>query len=451
MQYPAIKTLALAARIQRDEVGDGVSTFLVLVSTLLNEAEKLIEMGIHPVAILEGYKNAFEKSLIIIDEMARDYNGDLEGSLTNIVDCGRGLLNEKLRTSLSRAVDIIQNQDGTDLSRIKIEKKLGGSIEDSKLVEGVIIKKPRGHRSMPEEIESPRVALVSKRPQLKGFEQLAVGEGPFPARAKITDTGQIQEFVKEEQRLRAKMVKNVKMSGANVLLCNSKVGEHFFDMLSREGIFAVEMTDLDEVARATGARIAPNFNHLGSNDLGEAKKLTVDKIKPEEIAILYCKGAATILLRGGSPELVQELERVTKRALLVIKHSRAKSKVVPGGGALFARLAKDLRTFSRTFTGRQQLAIKAFADAMESIPRLLATNYGLDAIGTIAKLRTLHSEGQTTVGIGEQGCSDMYESDVIELASINKQIIWRTFEVASLLLRIDDYFYVKELPRVHKQ
>lgn len=446
-----IKALALAAKIHRDEVGDGVSTFLVLISTLLNEAEKLIEMRIHPVTILEGYKEAFDKSIKIIDEMATDYNGNLEDSLTNMVDCGRGLLNEKLRASLSQAVDIIQNQEGTDVTRIKIEKKPGGSIDDSKVVEGVIIKKRKGHRSMPDEVESPKVALVSKRPQLKGFEQLAVGEGPFSARAKITDTGQIQEFLNEERNLRAKMVEKVKMSGANVLLCRTKIDEHFFDMLSRAGIFAVEMADLEEVSRATGAKIVPDFNHLTSDDLGEGMRLEIDKIKPEEIAILYCKGAATVLLRGGSPELIQELEKVVKRALLVIKHSRAKPKVVPGGGAVFAKLAKELSKFSRTFSGRQQLAIKAFADAMETIPRWLATNYGLDPIDTIAKLRNLHTENQTTMGIGETGCADMLESNVIELASINKATIWRTFEVASLLLKIDDYFHVKELPLVHKQ
>ncbi len=454
VQYPAIKTLAEAAKIHRDEAGDGVSTLLILLSALLEEAEKLIEIGIHPVAIIEGYKEAAKKSIAIIEETETDFAGDLKDSLVKNVDCGRGLLTKKLRQELSQAINLIEDQGRIDLARIKIEKKLGGTTDESELVRGIIIKKEKRHRSMPDLVEQPRIALVYKKLELKPPEQLAIGEGPFSTKLNITQAGQLSQYRAEENALRTRMVEIVKSSGANVLFCGHKIDERVADKLSREGIFAIEMLnkrDLDEVSRVTGAKIAGSVNLLMRDDIGVARKLEVDKIPPEKIAILHCEGAATLLLRGASPEIVQELEKVVKKALLVLKHSRARAKVIPGGGAIFARLALRLRSFALTFSGKQQLAVKAFADCMEAIPRWLAINHGLDPINTVVRLRTLHSNSEDSMGVGEQGCADMYASNVVELASINKTTIWRTFEVASLLLKIDDYFYVKEIPFVHKQ
>src|SRR5438309_1242022 len=332
VQYPAVKTLAEAAQIHRDEAGDGVSTLLVLVSALLNEAQKLTEMGVHPVAILDGYREAAKKSISIIDEIASEYSGDLQDSLLRVIDCGRGLLNKRLREDLVQAMNLVEHTDGLDLGRIKIEKKLGGATEDSGLVRGIIIKKEKRHRSMPDRIDPPRVALVYKQLVLRRSEQLAINEGPF----------------------------NAKLS-------------------------------------------------------------------------------------------VQELEKIVRNGLLVLKHSRARSKVVPGGGAVLAELAIQLGAFALGFSGKQQLAVKAFADALETIPRWLAFNFGLDPIDIMTQLREHHSNHELNMGVGEGGCTDVYKENVVELASIFKTTLWRTLEVASLLLKIDDYFYVKDLPIVHKQ
>jgi len=454
VQYPAIKTIAEAAKIHRQEAGDGVSTLLVLLSALLEEAEKLIGMGVHPVAILEGYKAAAEKSIEVIDEVAADFDGDLSDSLLKLTDCGRGLLNKKLREALSSAVDLAEYQGSVDLSRIKIEKKLGGAIEDSQLVRGIIIKREKAHRSMPDRVDVPKVALVNKRIEIKPFEQLAKGEGPFPARLNITEAGQLPRFKSEERAMRARIVERVKSSGANVLICRSRIEERVSDKLSREGIFAIQMVeqrDLDEIARVTGAKIVGDVSLLEKDDLGFATGLEMDKIPPEHIAVLKCEAGATLLLRGSSPELVQELEKIVRGGLLLLKHARVKPKIVPGGGAIFVLLALRLRAFALTFSGRQQLAVKAFADALETLPKWLATNYGLDPIDTIMQLRSHHSENLNSMGVGEHGCADMYRANVAELASVNKATIWRTFEVTSLLLRIDDYFYVKDLPVFHKQ
>jgi len=454
VQYPAVKTLAEAAKIHRDEAGDGVSTLLVLVSALLTEAQKLTEMGVHPVAILDGYRDAAKKSISIIDKIATEYSGDLQDNLLQVIDCGRGLLNKKLREELSQAVSLVEHTDGLDLARIKVEKKLGGATQDSQLVRGIIIKKEKRHRSMPDRIDQPRIALVYKQLVLKRSEQLAIDEGPFNAMLSVTEPGQLRQFKSEESALRARMVQRVKSAGANVLLCGSKIDERVADGLSREGIFALEMVEqksFDEVARVTGARIAGAVDFLVKEDIGVAKLLEVDKIPPEQIAILHCDGAATLLLRGSSPEIVQELEKIVRKGLLVLKHSRARSKAVPGGGAVFVELALRLRSFALGFSGKQPLAVKAFADALETIPRWLAFNFGLDPIDIMTQLRGHHSNHQLNMGVGEDGCTDMYKENVVELASIFKTTLWRTLEVASLLLKIDDYFYVKDLPIVHKQ
>ena len=454
VQYPAIKTLAEAAKIHREEAGDGVSTLLVLISALLNEAQKLTEMGIHPVAILDGYRDAAKKSISIIDEIAVDFAGDLQDSLLQVIDCGRGLMNKDLRQALSQAVSLVEGTGGLDLARIKIEKKLGGATEDSRLVRGIIIKKEKRHRSMPDRVEQPRIALVYKQLVLKRSEQLAIDEGPFNAKLSVTRAGQLLEFKSEESALRARMVQKVKSAGANILLCGSKIDERVADGLSREGIFALEMIgqrDFDEVARVTGARIAGTVDYLAKEDVGVAKVLEVDKIRPEQIAIIRCDEAATLLLRASTPETLQELEKIVKKGLLVLKHARARSKVVPGGGAVFVELALRLRAFALGFSGKQQLAVKAFADALETIPKWLAFNFGLDPIDIMTQLRNQHSNNQTNIGVGDNGCGDMHKTNVVELASIFKTTIWRTLEVASLLLKIDDYFYVKDLPMVHKQ
>lgn len=454
IQYPAVKTLAEAAKIHREHAGDGVSTLLVLLSSLLQEAQKLIELGIHPVVIVDGYKEAANRAMAIIDETSIQFDTDLENSLLTVIDSGRGLLSPSFKKDLVRAIRIVERDGIVDIRRIKIEKKLGGNTDESRLVEGVIITRAKAHRSMPDYVDAPRVALIKKKMELKPFEQLAIGEGPFTARLKIEEVKQVEQFKSEEKVLRAQIVESIKSSGANVVLCMGGIEGRVADMLSREGIFAlqtVDPKDLDEISKATGANIVGSVSLLQREDVGIAKKLDVDKIPPEKIAILQCDGAATLLLRGSSPEIIQELEKIVKKALLVLKHSRTRPKVVAGGGAIFAELSHRMRKFALAFNGKQQLAVKAFGDALETIPRCLATNYGLDPIDVMSQLRARHAENLESSGVGQEGCADMYEARIVELAAIVKTTIWRTFEVASLLLKIDDYFHVKDLPTIHKQ
>ena len=452
VQYPAIKTIVEAAKIHREDAGDGVSTLVILLSSLLTEADRLIEVGVHPVAILDGYKDAAKKCLAIIDQVAEDPARDLDGCLMEIVDCGRGLLGERLRSELPQALKLVDNGGKVDVSRIKIEKKLGGTIDDSKLIHGVVIKRGKAHRSMPDEVSAPKVAIVYNM-EIKSLELIDKKQGPFTTTLNVTSGDQLPTFISEEARLRRRLVEKVKMAGANVLISRAKLTDRISDKLSREGIFALQMVDqkeIDEVATATGATIVGDTNDISERDIGTAEKLEVDKIPPEDAVFISCKGAASILLRGSSPEILRELEKAVKSALLVLKHARTWPKVLPGGGAIFVRLALQLRRFALTFPGKQQLAVRAFADALEIIPKWLATNYGLDPIEIMMQLRRDHSNNLNSMGVSEQGCTDMDKANIVELAQLTKATIWRTFEVASLLLKVDDYFYVKDLPVFHK-
>jgi archaeal chaperonin len=453
VQYPAIKTLAEAAKIQREHVGDGVSTMLLLTSALLAEADKLIEMGFHANTILQGYHEATEKSASIIDQLSNHLDEDLEVRLLEVVDCGRGLLTERLRSDLSEAIPRVTENGNIDVNRVRIVKKRGGQIGDSELVRGVVVKKGRAHPSMPDHVDAPRIALVGKM-VIKPLEFKMKGEGAFPIQLNITNQRQIQTFKSEENRIRAGLAEKVRRVGANVLICPTGIDAKITDYLSRQGIVAFQMVDQEEfqaVARATGATTVGDVDSLEESDLGTATRLQIDRIESDEIAILFCDNGATLLLRGSSPELVRELEKIARNALLMLKHVRSNPKVIPGGGAVFVELALRLRAHALTFQGREQFVINSFADALEKVPESLSTNNGLDSIDTLMQLRSFHSDGKTAMGVGDQGCTDFLETKLVELASVNKATLRRAYEVTALLLRIDGCIYVKDLPFFHKQ
>ena len=453
VQYPAIKTLAEAAKIHREHVGDGVSTMLVLTSALLAEADKLIEMGFHPNTILEGYHDAVEKSTVIIDQLSKRLDQDLEVRLLEAIDCGRGLLIGRLRSQLSEAIHRISDDRSVDVNRIRIFKKPGGQTGDSELVRGVIIKKGRVHPSMPDHVDAPMIALVVKM-VIKPLEMKMKGEGAFPIQLNITNREQLHTFKAEENRIRVRVAEKAKSLGVNVLICPTGIDAKISDHLSRQGIFALQTVDHEEfqaVAKATGACVVGEIDGLEEKDLGLGTRLQVERIGADEITFLYCDKGATLMLRGSSPELVRELEKITKNALLILKHVRSNAKVIPGGGAIFVELALRLRAHALTFSGREQFVINSFADALEKIPESLSANNGLDSIDTLMQLRSRHANGEVAMGVGAEGCEDLLEANLVELASVNKATLRRAYEVTALLLRIDGCVYVKDLPRFHKQ
>src|SRR5438093_3648000 len=405
IEYPAIMTLAEAAKIQRQHTGDGITTLLVLVSALLTEADKLIEVGFHANTILDGYLKATERSIAIINEIAKNFGEDLEENLLEVIDCGRELLSRRLRRDLSEAISRV-TEDGTiDLSRIRIVTKPGGQTNDSELVRGVIIKQGKANQSMPDWIDAPKIAFLTKL-EVKHLELKSKDEGPFSVKLNVTSREQIHLFKSEESRLRTLLVDRVKKSGANVLICRSMIDSRLSDQLSRQGILAVLLVDhqgFEAAAKATGGAIVSSVDQLEKEDLGIARKLEVGKIKSDDIVILHCDRGATLLLRGSSPELVQELEKTVKRALLILKHSRSNPKVVPGGAAVFVELASQLRRYALTFEGRDQFVIGSFADALEKIPECLSRNYGFDPIDMMIQLRNHHTNGQPGIELVENG------------------------------------------------
>src|SRR5437588_2104855 len=272
IEYPAIMTLAEAAKIQRQHTGDGISTLLVLVSALLTEADKLIEAGIHPNTILDGYLKATERSIAVINEVAKNVGKDLDEHLLEVIDCGRELLSGRLRRDLSEAISRI-NEDGTiDINRIRIVTKPGAQTNDSELVRWVIIKQGKAHPSMADWIDAPKIAFLTKL-EIKRLELKSKDEGPFSVKLNITSKDQILQFKSEENRLRTLLVDRVKMAGANVLICRSKIDDRLSDQFSRQEIFVVQLVDYQEfeaAARATGGAILSDVSQLEKRDLGIA-------------------------------------------------------------------------------------------------------------------------------------------------------------------------------------
>src|SRR5206468_10683590 len=279
IEHPAIMTLAEAAKIQRDHTGDGISTLLVLVSALLTEADKLVELGFHANTILDGYLKATEKSIAIIDEIARNIGENLDEKLMQVIECGRELLSRRLRRDLSETISRVTENGTIDISRIQIVTKPGGQTNDSELVRGVIIKKGKAHPSMPDLIDGPKIAFLTKL-DVKRLELKSKDEGPFSVKLNITSREQIHLFKSEESRLRTLSVDRVKKTGANVLMCRSKIDDRLSDQFSRQGIIVVQLVDYQDfeaAAKATGGAIVSNVDQLEKEDLGIAKKLEVDK------------------------------------------------------------------------------------------------------------------------------------------------------------------------------
>jgi len=454
VQYPALKTLEEAAKIHRRQVGDGVSTMLILVAALIVEAQDLIGKGVHPSTILRGYHKATIEAISVIGSLSVPQPKNQDERLLETIDCGSGLLTRKFRKLLSEAADYATFDGFLDLTTIKVVRRIGRSSDQSGLIRGVAIKKPKSHPSMPDRVEDPKVALVTRKLEIRPLESKMKGEGRFPTKLTITHGGQLPMFKSAENRMREEFAEKAQAIGVEVLLCRSKIDERVADKLARKGIFALQMVDqedLEAVAKATGARIVADVDHLTTEDLGAAQAVEVDTEEPNGLTVLKCGRGCSLLLRGSSPERLDELEKIAKRGLLILKHSRADPKVVPGGGAIYVPLANRLRDYARRFPGREQLAIESFANALEKIPECLSSNLGLNKVDTMIRLHARHANGESMAGVADLEYLASPDAYPIELTSVNKATIRRAYEVTSLLLRVDSYFSVKDLPLVHKK
>ncbi len=443
IEHPAAKMIVEIAKTQEDEIGDGTTTAVVLAGELLSNAEKLLDRNIHPTVITKGYRMGAEKVHEILNEISETINANDEDILKQIAITamtGKGAENAKevLAEIIVRAVKEISVDGRVNLDDIKIEKKVGGGIQDSELIKGIMLDKEKVHSGMPDKVKNARIALLDVPIEIKNTE--------IDAKININDPNQLQSFLDKEEEMLRKMVDKVIGSGANVVVSQKGIEDVAQYFLSKKGIYAVRRvknSDMEKLARATNGRIVSNLNELSENDLGFAGVVEEIKIGDEEMTyVKECKNpkSVTILVRGGSKHVVDEVERAVTDALGDVNASLRDGKVVGGGGSVEVEVAKQLREFSNTLSGREQLAVLAFAEALEVIPRTLAENAGLDPIDMMTELKSSHEKGNKWAGIDvfEGKVVNSWDAGVIEPLKIKTQAVKSASEVTELILRIDD-------------
>lgn len=447
IEHPAAKMVVEVAKTQEDAVGDGTTTAVVLAGELLKKAEDLLDQEIHPTVLAKGYRLAEIEAQRILKQVGEDVFLENEEILKNIAITamtGKGAEanKEKLAGLIVKAVrgvaENVNDKLKIDLDDIKIEKQAGESSDNSELIEGIVIDKERVHPEMPEKVENARVALLDAALEIKNTE--------IDAKIQITDPAQLNSFLEQEEQTLKAMVEKVKSSGATVLFCQKGIDDLAQHFLAKEKILAirrVKKSDLEKLARATGAKIVSNWKELTAEDLGSAGLVREDKVADEEMVFIEkCRNpkAMTLLVKGGTEHVAEEIKRAVTDAIGDLAASLRDGKVVAGAGAIEMALATGLKRYAATLSGREQLAVQAFAEAMEIVPRTLAENAGLDPIDVLTKLRAEHDQEKKWAGVnvftGE--VMDAWQNGVIEPLKIKTQAISSAAEVAEMVLRIDD-------------
>ncbi len=440
IEHPAAKMLVEVAKTQEDEVGDGTTTAVIIAGELLQKAEELLDMEIHPTTLVMGYRNAAAKALEILEEISMDASDRetlLKVAMTAMTGKGTETAREPLAELIVSAVQQVEEDGEVNKKSINIQRIQGATINESEIVNGVVLDKGRAENSMPKNVENARIALLKYPLEVKDLET--------DAKIKLTDPSQMQAFLENEEQMIRDMVDKVLESGANVIFCQKGIDDLAQHYLAREGILAlkrVRKSDMERLEKATGAKIVTNIEDLTYDDLGEAGKVYEKKIFDEVLTFIEeCPDpkAVSIILRGSTKHVAAEVERAVEDAIGVVASTVEDGKVVSGGGAPEIAISKALRDYADTVSGREQLAISAFADALEVVPRTLAENAGLDQIDAIVDLRAAHEHSHhmgLDVFIGE--VTDMKEANVLEPQRVKKQAIQSAAEAAEMILRIDD-------------
>ena len=446
-QHPAAKMMVEVSKTIDTEVGDGTTSSVVIAGSMLEKAEKLLEKNIHSTVIIDGYQNAAEKALKLLKGLAKKIQADDHESLTKIAKTSmQSKLISEDSVGLSKlVVDSIlkiARKDGenysVDLDNLKVEKKSGGSIDDTTLIKGIVLDKEIVHSGMPTKIEKAKIALVNTA--------LEVEKTEMSAEIRISDPTQMQMFLEEENRMLKDMVEKLHQIGANVLICQKGIDDIAQHFLAKHGILAVRRvkeSDMTKLTKATGGRITTNLDDITANDLGSADIVKQKKVESDKwVFIEGCRNphSVTVLIRGGSQRVVDEVDRSIHDALMVVKDVIETPSIVAGGGSPEAYLASQLKEWADTFDGREQLAIKQYAESLEAIPLTIAENAGMDPIDTIISLRAKQSGGKKSIGINakEGKIGDMYSLDIVEPLVVKEQIIKSATETACMILRIDD-------------
>ncbi len=453
IEHPAAKMLVEVAKTQDEEAGDGTTTAVILAGELLKRAEDLIDQNIHPTVIAAGFRQAAEKAREVLEKVAskitiKDTETLRKVAMTAMSSKSASGHKELLADISVKAVTTVAEQraDGSyfvDDDNIQIVKKQGGSIADTSMVDGIIVDKERVHPGMPSEVKDAKIALVDAALEVKKTE--------IDAKIEITDPTQLQAFLNEEEAMLKRMVETVKKSGATAVFCQKGIDDLAQHYLAKQGIYAVrrvKKSDMEKLAKATGGKVVTKLDELSKDDLGFAKLVYEKKIGDDEMTFVTgCKNpkAVSILLRGGTEHVVDELERSLEDATSVVAVGIEDGKVITGGGSSAMEIALALRDFASTVGGREQIAIESFADAVEVIPRTLSENAGLDPIDILIELRKEHKKGNKAAGINvfTGKVSDMKKEDVIEPIRVGTQAISSATDAAVMVLRIDDVIAAK--------
>jgi len=447
VQHPAAKMMVEVAKTQDDEVGDGTTTSVVVAGELLKKAEELIEKDVHPTIIVDGYRQASTRALEILQEIALKADPSDKQILRRVaeVSLASKLLAEHKESMAELAVNAVlqvaeKTSDGynVDIDDIKVEKKPGESLTDTELIKGIVLDKEVVHPGMPKRVEEAKIALVDL--------PLEVEKTEFDAKINIENPDQMKAFLDEEENMLKGMVDKIADMGANVLLCEKGIDDVAQHYLAKDGILAVrrvKQSDIEKLVKATGARVVSNLDDLKSSDLGYAKLVEEKKVADDKMVFIEgCKNpkAVTILVRGGSERLVDEAERSLHDALCVVRDVIREPLVVAGGGAPEAEMARRLREYSQKLSGKEQLAVIAFADALETVPMALAENAGLEPIDIMVQLRAAHEKGEVWAGvdIDEGKVSNLEKKGILEPLSVKAQVIKSATEAAGMILKIDD-------------
>ena len=447
VQHPAAKMMVEVAKTQDDEVGDGTTTSVVVAGELLKRAEDLLDQDLHPTVIVDGYRIASAKALEILDEIAIKVDPTDKAMLKRIatVSLASKLLAEYEQIAELAVNAVLQVAEKTeeggyriDIDDIKMEKKPGESLLDTVLIKGIVLDKEVVHPGMPKRIADAKIALVDS--------PLEVEKTEFDAKINIENPEQMKSFLDEEEKMLKDMVEKVAAAGANVLLCEKGIDDVAQHYLAKKGILAVrrvKQSDIEKLVKATGAKIVSNLDDLKASDLGKAAVVEERKIGDDKMT--FVEGAknpkaVTILVRGGSERLVDEAERSIHDALCVVRDVVRDPRIVGGGGAPEAEIAKQLRAFAQKQEGKEQLAVLAFANGLEAVPVALAENAGLDPIDIMVQLRAAHEKGQTWYGVDvfEGKAADLKEKGVLEPHGVKMQVIKSASEAAGMILKIDD-------------
>jgi len=447
VQHPAAKMLVEIAKTTDNEVGDGTTSVVVLAGALLENAESLLSQDVHPTVIVDGYRKATKKAKQYLRDIAENITANDRSMLTKIAKTS--MQTKLVRKNSDQLADLVvkavlsiaekhDEKYEIDIDDIKVEKKAGESIKDSTLITGIVLDKEIVHGGMPKRISEAKIALINTA--------LEISKTETDAKINISNPQQLKSFLDEENRMLKNMVDKVIGSGANVVLCQKGIDDTAQHYLAKAGVLAVRRikeSDLTKLAKATGARIVTNLDDLFEKDLGTADIVEERKIEEDRwVFVEGCKHpkSVTLLLRGGSQRVVDEVERSVHDAVMVVKDVMESPFIVAGGGAPETFAATKIRSWAKSLEGREQLAAEKFADSLESIPLTLAENAGMDPIDTLTTLRSRQIKGEkwTGVDVMKGKISNMKSSDIIEPLSVKLQIVSAASEAACMILRIDD-------------